>query len=72
MEVLATIARVRDTVEIILRVLPWTRSLSGAINWYRATPLPSLGGMTARQIVHQDRAREVKAYLSRIADGGYA
>ncbi|WP_404385837.1 antitoxin Xre/MbcA/ParS toxin-binding domain-containing protein [Caenispirillum salinarum] len=68
----ATQARLRDVVEIINRVLPWTGSVPQAFAWYRAQPLPSFGDRTAEDLVKEGRAEDVKAYLSRIAVGGYA
>lgn len=68
----ATQRRLRDCVEIINRVLPWTRTLPQAYAWYRSQPIPSFGDRTAEDLVKEGRAEEVKAYLSRIAVGGYA
>lgn len=68
----ATQARLRDTVEIINRVIGWSGSLPGAFAWFRSQPLPSFGDKTAEDMVKDGRAEDVKAYLSRIADGGYA
>jgi hypothetical protein len=68
----ATQARLRDVVEIIARVLPWAGSVPQAFAWYRAQPLPSFGDQTAEDLVKQGRAEAVKAYLARIAAGGYA
>ena len=69
---LATQARLRDVAEIISRVLPWAGSVPQAFAWYRAQGLPSFGGQTAEDLVKEGRAEAVKAYLSRIAVGGYA
>lgn len=68
----ATQARLRDTVEILNRVLPWAGSLPQAFAWYRAQPLPSFGDQTAEDLVKAGRAQAVKTYLSRIAAGGMA
>jgi hypothetical protein len=68
----ATQARLRDIVEIINRVLPWVGSAPQAFAWYRAQPLPSFGDRTAEDLVKAGQAEAVKAYLSRIAVGGYA
>lgn len=68
----ATQARLRDIVEIINRVLPWAGSPQQAFAWYRAQPLPSFGDRTAEDLVKAGEAEAVKAYLSRIAVGGYA
>jgi hypothetical protein len=68
----ATQARLRDMVEIINRVLPWAGSVPQAFAWYRAQPLPGFGDRTAEDLVKEGRAEAVKAYLARIAVGGYA
>lgn len=68
----ATQGRLRDMVEIISRVLPWAGSVPQAFAWYRAQPLPSFGDQTAEDLVKAGRAEAVKAYLARIAVGGYA
>ena len=67
-----TQARLRDVAEIINRVLPWAGSVPQAFAWYRAQPLPSFGDRTAEDLVKEGRAEAVRAYLSRIAVGGYA
>ena len=43
-----------------------------AFAWFRSQPLPSFGDKTAEDLVKEGRAEDVKKYLSRIADGGYA
>jgi transcriptional regulator with XRE-family HTH domain len=68
----ATQTRLRDTVEIINRVSEWSGSPGRAFAWFRSQPLPSFGDKTAEDLVKEGRADAVKAYLSRIADGGYA
>ncbi|MSS75551.1 MAG: DUF2384 domain-containing protein [Methyloglobulus sp.] len=68
----ATQTRLRDTVEIINRVTEWSGSSGRAFAWFRSQPLPSFGDKTAEDLVKEGRADAVKAYLSRIADGGYA
>jgi hypothetical protein len=68
----ATQTRLRDVAEIIARVMGWAGSVPQAFAWYRAMPLPSFGDRTAEDLVKEGRAEAVKAYLSRIATGGYA
>ena len=68
----STQSRLRDMVEIINRVLPWAGSVPQAFAWYRAQPLPSFGDQTAEDLVKEGRAEAVKAYLARIAVGGFA
>ena len=67
-----TQARLRDTVEIINRVADWSGGAGRDFAWFRSQPLPSFGDKTAEDLVKEGRADAVKAYLSRIADGGYA
>ena len=64
--------RLRDTVDIINRAVPWTGSTARAFAWFRSQPLPSFGDKTAEDLLEEGRAQAVKDYLSRIADGGYA
>lgn len=68
----ATQARLREVAEIINRVLPWAGSVPQAFAWYRAQTIPSFGDQTAEDLVKEGRAEAVKAYLNRIAVGGYA
>ena len=68
----ATQARLREVAEIIGRVLPWAGTVPQAFAWYRAQSIPSFGDQTAEDLVKEGRAEAVKAYLSRIAVGGYA
>ena len=67
-----TQARLRDTVEIINRVTPWTGSVGRAFAWFRSQPLPSFGDKTAEELVKEGRVQALKDYLARIAEGGYA
>jgi hypothetical protein len=68
----ATQTRLRDVAEIIARVMPWAGSVAQAFAWYRAQSIPSFGDQTPEDLVKEGRAEAVKAYLSRIAVGGYA
>ena len=68
----STQARLRDVIEIMNRILPWTGSMAAAFAWYRSQPLPSFGDVTAEQLIKQGRAEAVKRYLDRITLGGYA
>jgi len=65
-------SRLRELLEILFRVKPWAGSLPAAFAWYRSTPLPSFGNVTAEALVREDHADWVRAYLDRIAEGGYA
>ena len=58
-------------MEIINRVAQWSGSDERAFAWFRSQPLPSFGDKTAEDLVKEGRTDAVKAYLSRIAGGGY-
>ncbi|NOX08361.1 MAG: DUF2384 domain-containing protein [Gammaproteobacteria bacterium] len=68
----ATQGRLRETVEIINRVIPWSGSVELAFAWYRSQPLPSFGDKTAEDLLKEGRGQALRDYLSRIAEGGYA
>jgi len=68
----STQARLRDTVDIINRVSEWSGGVGRAFAWFRSQPLPSFGDKTAEELVKEGHAGAVKAYLARIAEGGYA
>jgi hypothetical protein len=68
----ATQTRLRDAAEIIARIAPWAGTMEQAFAWYRAQPLPSFGDVTAEALVKSGQAGAVRAYLDRIAEGGYA
>lgn len=64
--------KLRDFVEILVRVAPWAGSIPQAFAWFSAQPLPSFGDQTAADLVREGRTQAVKSYISRIAVGGYA
>jgi hypothetical protein len=64
--------KLRDLVEILARVSPWAGSVPQAFAWFTSQPLPSFGQQTAADLFREGRADAVKAYISRIAVGGYA
>lgn len=68
----ATQTRLREVSEIINRVIPWAGSELAAYAWYRSQPLPSFGDATAEELVRQGHGERVRAYLGRIAAGGFA
>lgn len=68
----STQQRLRQIVELLQRIEPWAGSLSGAWSWYRTYPLAPLGDLTAEELFNRGRADDVRAHLSRIAEGGYA
>ena len=67
-----TQARLREVSEIINRVIPWAGSELAAYAWYRSQPLPSFGDASAEELVRQGQGEKVRAYLGRIAAGGFA
>jgi hypothetical protein len=67
-----TQARLREMSEIINRVIPWAGSELAAYAWYRSQPLPSFGDATAEELVRQGHGEKIRAYLGRIAAGGFA
>ena len=67
-----TQARLREVSEIINRVIPWAGSELAAYAWYRSQALPSFGDATAEELVRQGLGEKVRAYLGRIAAGGFA
>lgn len=69
---MVTQARLREVSEIINRVIPWAGSELAAYAWYRSQPLPSFGDATAEELVRQGLGEKVRAYLGRIAAGGFA
>lgn len=64
--------RLREIMVIMNRITPWCGSTIKAYAWYRSEQLPTFGGMTAEDLVKQDKAQVVMDYLSRITIGGYA
>lgn len=65
-------ARVAEMVEILSRVEDWAGGRPQALAWYRAQPIPALGGRTAEALVQTGQAAHVRAYLDHLALGGFA
>ena len=61
----------RGMLEILSRVESRTGSLLVAYAWYRGTPIPGFGGMTAERLVREGMNDFVRAYLDQMDDGGY-
>lgn len=59
-------------VGILQRVERRTGSSSVAYNWYRTEPLVGFGNATADQLVRENKATLVHAYLDHIETGGFA
>lgn len=68
----STQQRLHQIMEILQYIEPWARSIGGAWSWYRTYPLAPLGDLTAEELVSRGRADDVRAYLSHIAEAGYA
>ena len=67
-----TQVRLRQMLEILPRVEAATGSPFAAHVWFRAEPLPGLGGATPDALVREGRADHVHACLDRITAGGHA
>lgn len=65
-------ARLRELEDILIHILPWAGSPHAAYAWYRSQSLPSFGGAPAEQLVRDGRADDVRHYLERLAEGGFA
>lgn len=65
-------ARLREATQILTRVQPWAGSEGAAWAWYRSTTIPALGDLTPEELVSRGRGDDVRAYLTHLADGGYA
>lgn len=63
---------IEGAAEILELLEAWTGSHAQAVAWYDTEPLPSFDNVTAATLVRQGRADAVRAYIERIADGGYA
>jgi hypothetical protein len=68
----ATQARLRETAEILNRILPWCGSVPQAFSWFRSQPIPAFGGQTSEDLVRAGRIADLKDYLAGLAAGGYA
>jgi len=64
--------RVREMLEIINLVQTWAGGPAQAMAWYRAEPIPALGGRTAEALVKSGAAGAVRDYVDHLATGGYA
>ena len=65
-------SRLREMSEIFDRVIPWAGSVLAAYAWYRSQSLRSFGDPTAEELVRLGHGEKVRAYLARIAVGGFA
>lgn len=67
-----TQTRVREMLEVIVRVAPWAGGQQQAMAWYRAQAIPALGDRTAEALVKQGKASVVRDYLDFVAQGNFA
>ena len=65
-------SQLRKMVAVINHVLPWSDNCQQAYNWYRKEPIPSLGNITAMELVKQGKYNAVTKYLERIEKGGFS
>ncbi|MER9669310.1 MbcA/ParS/Xre antitoxin family protein [Mesorhizobium sp. M0203] len=62
-----TQGRLREMLEIIIRVTEWAGGKEQAMAWYRAQPLPAFGGRTAEALVKDGKAAAIRDYLDHMA-----
>ena len=68
----ATLARLREINEIIVRITVWAGGERQAFAWYRAQPIPAFGDRTAESLVKEGKATALRDYLDHMALGGFA
>lgn len=69
---LSTKKRLREIVQVLNRVSDWCGGPIQALAWFRSRPLPSFDDLTAEDLLKAGRADALRAYLGRVAEGGYA
>lgn len=67
-----TQTRVREMLEVIVRVMSWAGGQQQAMAWYRAQPIAAFGDRTAEALVKEGKASAVRDYLDFIAQGNFA
>ena len=67
-----TQTRVREMLEVIVRVVPWAGGQQQAMAWYRAQPIAAFGDRTAEALVKEGKASVVRDYLDFMAQGNFA
>lgn len=67
-----TQARLKEMLEIVGRIADWAGGKNQAMAWYRAVPIPAVGGRTAESLVKDGKAADVRDYLDHVALGGFA
>ncbi|MDZ7854082.1 MAG: hypothetical protein U5L98_15945 [Halomonas sp.] len=61
-----------DEEVIFSRIEARAGSRKEAYRWYRQTPIPALGDLTAQQLVARGRVADVLSYVEHIEHRGYA
>lgn len=64
--------RMREMLEVIVRVMPWAGGRQQAMAWYRAQPIAAFGDRTAESLVKEGKAQVVREYLDFVALGNFA
>ena len=64
--------RVREMLEVLVRIIPWAGGQQQAMAWYRAQPIPAFGDRTAESLVKEGKAAVVRDYLDFVAQGNFA
>lgn len=64
--------RMREMLEVIVRVMPWAGGQQQAMAWYRAQPIPAFGDRTAESLIKEGKAVVVRDYLNSVAQGNFA
>ncbi len=64
--------RLREMLEILVRVERWAGGMPQALGWYRGQGIPALGDQTAEALVRGDQAVVVRRYLDGLAAGSFA
>jgi len=67
-----TQTRVREMLEVIVRVVPWAGGQPQAMAWYRAQPIAAFGDRTAEALVKEGKAAVVRDYLDFLSQGNFA
>ena len=67
-----TQTRVREMLEVIVRVMSWAGGQQQAMAWYRAQPIAAFGDRTAESLVKEGKATVVRDYLDFLAQGNFA
>ncbi len=67
-----TQARLREMLEILVRVSAWAGSIEHALAWYTAQPISAFADRTPEALVKAGYASALRDYLDSLALGGYA